>query len=224
MGKSTITEEENTTNYRVMRRYGWERFQSTVIIILVIIILLMQQCSGSGISIFNKNKKPIEPKVVTETVTVWDTLEIEKEVYVPKWRTKVVKEYDTVKVVIPQDVDTLSILRDYYTEYQYIDTIFVDSLGFIVLTDTITQNSILNRDPDFNIQIPTKIVNNNIYINEREFYAGLGARTNGNNISWMGLEGVYRTRQGNTFIIGVGTDNENKFSAGAGVHWRIGGN
>lgn len=207
-----------------MRRNGWERFQSMTIVILVIIILLMQQCNGSGISLFNRNTKPIEPKVVTETITIWDTLEIEKEVYVPKWRTKVVKEYDTIEVIMPQDVDTLSILRDYYTEYQYIDTIFIDSLGYITLTDTISRNTILNRDPEFNIQIPTKIVNNNIYINEREFYAGMGARTNGENISWMGLEGVYRTRRGNTFIIGLGTDNENKFSAGAGVHWRIGDN
>lgn len=207
-----------------MKRNGWERFQSMTIVILVIIILLMQQCNGSGISLFNRNTKPIEPKVVTETITIWDTLEIEKEVYVPKWRTKVVKEYDTIEVIMPQDVDTLSILRDYYTEYQYIDTIFIDSLGYITLTDTISRNTILNRDPEFNIQIPTKIVNNNIYINEREFYAGMGARTNGENISWMGLEGVYRTRRGNTFIIGLGTDNENKFSAGAGVHWRIGDN
>lgn len=207
-----------------MKRNGWERFQSMTIVILVIIILLMQQCNGSGISLFNRNTKPIEPKIVTETITIWDTLEIEKEVYVPKWRTKVVKEYDTIEVIMPQDVDTLSILRDYYTEYQYIDTIFIDSLGYITLTDTISRNTILNRDPEFNIQIPTKIVNNNIYINEREFYAGMGARTNGENISWMGLEGVYRTRRGNTFIIGLGTDNENKFSAGAGVHWRIGDN
>jgi hypothetical protein len=224
MGQSDITKEENTITNRRMKRNGWERFQSMTIVILVIIILLMQQCNGSGISIFGRKSNPIEPKIVTEIVTVWDTLEIEKEVYVPKWRTKVVKEYDTIEVKVPQDVDTLSILRDYYTEYQYIDTIFVDSLGFIVLTDTISRNMILNRDPNFNIQIPTKIVNNNIYINEREFYAGMGARTNGNNISWMGLEGVYRSRRGNTFTIGIGTDNENKFSAGAGVHWRIGGN
>src|SRR6056300_687855 len=121
MGQSDITKEENTITNRRMKRNGWERFQSMTIVILVIIILLMQQCNGSGISIFGRKSNPIEPKIVTEIVTVWDTLEIEKEVYVPKWRTKVVKEYDTIEVKVPQDVDTLSILRDYYTEYQYID-------------------------------------------------------------------------------------------------------
>jgi len=205
-----------------MRGRGWERFQSMTIVILVIIILLMQKCSGGGI--FNINKRPIEQKVITKVDTVWQEVEIEKEVYVPKWRTKVVTEHDTVEVLIPQEIDTLSILKDYYTQYQYIDTLFLDSLGFIVLTDTISKNTILKRDPDFQIQVPTKIIDNIVYINEREFYAGMGARTNGENISWMGLEGVYRTRRGNTFILGIGTDNENQFSLGGGVHWRIGGN
>jgi len=221
MGESIITEEENTTNSKNMKN-NWERLQSVTIVILVIVILLMQKCNGGGlINIFNK---PVEPKIITKVDTIWETVEIEKEIYVPKWRTKVVTEHDTIEVLIPQDVDTLSILKDYYTEYQYIDTLFLDSLGFITLTDTISQNTILKRDPDFQIQIPTKIIQDIIYINEREFYAGMGARTNGENISWMGLEGIYRTRKGNTFTLGVGTDNENKISVGGGVHWRIGGN
>lgn len=181
----------------------------------------MQQCNGS---IFNRFNEPVEPKVVTKIDTVWKKVEIEKEIYVPKWRTKVVTEYDTIEVLIPQDVDTLSILKDYYSEYRYIDTLFLDTLGFVTIIDTITQNTILRRDVGFDIQIPTKIINNTVYINERELYAGIGARTNGSNISWMGLEGVYRTRKGNTLMIGVGTDNENKFSVGGGLHWRIGGN
>lgn len=202
-------------------KFVLEKVQTLIIVILVIIILLMQQCNGS---IFNRFNEPVEPKVVTKIDTVWKKVEIEKEIYVPKWRTKVVTEYDTIEVLIPQDVDTLSILKDYYSEYRYIDTLFLDTLGFVTIIDTITQNTILRRDVGFDIQIPTKIINNTVYINERELYAGIGARTNGSNISWMGLEGVYRTRKGNTLMIGVGTDNENKFSVGGGLHWRIGGN
>src|SRR6056300_106616 len=122
MGEGFITEEENSIYVRRMRGRGWERFQSMTIVILVIIILLMQKCSGGGI--FNNNKRPVEEKVITKIDTVWQEVEIEKEVYVPKWRTKVVTEHDTVEVLIPQEIDTLSILKDYYTQYQYIDTLF----------------------------------------------------------------------------------------------------
>ena len=82
----------------------WERIQSIVIVILVIVILLMSQCNGGEVI--------TEPKIITRTTTVWDTVEVEKEIYVPKWRTKVVTEYDTVELLIPQYVDTLSILKE----------------------------------------------------------------------------------------------------------------
>jgi len=58
----------------------------------------MRQCGGS------KNTKPVEPKVVTKIETVWDTLEIEKEVYVPKWRTKVVTKYDTTFIEVETEI------------------------------------------------------------------------------------------------------------------------
>lgn len=197
--------------------FTWERIQSVVIIILVIIILLMSQCSGG-------KKTMGETKVITNTETVWDTLVVEKKVYVPKWKTKVVTEYEIVEVPKTVKIDTLEILKDYYAQYIYIDTLDLDSLGYITITDTVTQNKINSRHPDFQLTIPTKIIDTKTYINNREFYAGLGARTNGDNISWMGLEGIFRNKQGNIFMIGVGTDNENKLSIGGGVHWKIGNN
>lgn len=216
MGESTITEEKNTNTNRRMTGFSWERIQSIIIVILFIVILLMRQCSGS------KNIEPIKEKVVTKVEIVRDTVELEKTVYVPKWRTKIETKYDTTYIDVPADVDTLDILKDYYSKYEYTDTLFLDSLGYVVLTDTITQNTILKRSQRLNIVIPTKIIDNTVYINNREFYAGFGARTNGQNMSWMGLEGVMRSKKGNTFILGVGTDNENNFSLGGSVHWRIG--
>jgi len=217
MGESSITEEENTINRGGMK-ITWERIQSITIVVLVIIILLMSKCSGGD------SPRPVDTKVVTETKIVWDTLEVEKKVYVPKWRTKVETKYDTTYVEVPAEVDTMDILKDYYSKYVYVDTLFLDTLGYITLVHTVTENKIFNRTNIPEIRIPTKIQKEVVYINEREFYAGMGARTNGKNISWMGLEGLYRTKKGNTFTLGIGTDNENNFSVGGGVHWRIGGN
>ena len=217
MGESSITKEEDTI-YRRGMKITWERIQSITIVVLVIIILLMSKCSGED------NPRPVDTKVITETKIVWDTLEVEKKVYIPKWRTKVETKYDTTYVEVPAEVDTMNILKDYYSKYVYVDTLFLDTLGYITLVDTVTENKIFNRTNIPEIRIPTKIQKDVVYINEREFYAGMGARTNGKNISWMGLEGLYKTKKGNTFTLGIGTDNENNFSVGGGVHWRIGGN
>src|SRR6056300_104129 len=106
--------------------------QNLLIIVLVVLVLFQSQCS---------RKDPVEPEVIVTIETKWDTVEVEKVSYIPKWRTKVVTEYDT----IPRDIDTVAILKDYYARYFYTDTLTLDTLGYVVLNDTITKNSILNR-------------------------------------------------------------------------------
>ena len=133
----------------------FKNIQSLLIVVLVIIILLMRSCSG--------NETVPEPKVITEIVVEWDTVVVERIQYVPKWRTKVTTIHDTVLV----DVDTAFILNDYYSTYAYTDTLDLDSLGSIVINDTISKNSILFRDVQPNLFIPTITVTNTSYLYQR---------------------------------------------------------
>lgn len=191
-----------------------ERFKSTVITILVIIIILLSKCSG------DKVDTPItEPKIVTETVVKIDTVKVIEQKIIPKWRTKVVK--DTIKVERVIEVDTTSIVAEYLNKFVYVDTIMIDTIGFVTIKDTIFRNEIIYRKPTIQISIPNKTVSIIEKTNEREFYVGLGTRTTMDNFTWMGLEGVMRNKKGNTFLLGIGTDNNNKFSLGGSVHWKI---
>ena len=97
----------------------------------------------------------------------------------------------------------------------------IDTIGFIAIEDTIFRNEVIYRKPSINIKIPSKTVNIIQKVNEREYYIGLGTRTTMNKYTWMGLEGSMRTKKGNVFLLGVGTDNENNFSLGGSVHWKI---
>ena len=90
----------------------------------------MRQCSG--------DVTPVEPKVITKVETKWDTVNIVKEVYVPKWRTRIVKEIDSILVNTP--IDTLEVLKDYYAKNVFVDEISLDSLGIVTITDTIHKN------------------------------------------------------------------------------------
>ena len=85
----------------------------------------------------------VEPKVITNVEIKWDTVTINKEVYIPKWKTKVITEYQSDTVLINAPIDTLEILKDFYSKNVYVDEIILDSLGKITITDTITQNIIL---------------------------------------------------------------------------------
>ena len=183
--------------------------QSLLIVVLVIMVLFQSQCS----------KKPtVEPEVIVTIETKWDTVEVVQTEYVPKWKTKLVVEYDT----IPSDIDTMVILKDYYAKYSYTDTLTLDTLGFLVLNDTITMNSILSRSFVSNIKIPTTIITKEIYLNKREFYWGLGLQGQTDQLNYLGGELMYKNKQKNMLGLGLGVNQDLLPVLSGRIYWKIG--
>lgn len=190
----------------------FSNLQTILIVGLVVIILLMRQCDG---------EKPIIKTIVETKETVkWDTVKIPEITYVPKWKTKIVRVTDT----IPKDIDTMEILKDYYAKYFYTDTLDIDSIGNIVINDTITQNKIFARKPKVNIQIPTitkEIVITKV-INEREFYYGVGLQGSTDQLNYLGGEFLYRTKKKNAYGVSLGINQDFSPIIGGKVYWKIG--
>jgi hypothetical protein len=190
----------------------FSNLQTILIVGLVVIILLMRQCDG---------KKPVIKTIVETKETVkWDTIKIPEITYVPKWKTKIVKVTDT----IPKDIDTMEILKDYYAKYFYTDTLDIDSIGNIVINDTITQNKIFARKPKVNIQIPTitkEIVITKV-ISEREFYYGVGLQGSTDQLNYLGGEFLYRTKKKNAYGVSLGINQDFSPIIGGKVYWKIG--
>jgi len=172
----------------------------------------MRACSGG------KNGTGVtEPTIITETITKWDTLKIDSLVYIPKWRTKITTIHDT----IPADIDTLSILKDYYAKYFYTDTLSLDSLGNIVINDTISRNSILFREIQPNVLIPTTTVTNTVYINNREFYVGVGLKGRTDQINYLGGELLYKTKNKQVYGVGIGVNQDFQPVLGFSIYWKL---
>ena len=187
--------------------------KTLLIVVLIVIILIMRACSGG-----RNNNVVTDPTIITETITKWDTLKIDSLVYVPKWRTKIETIHDT----IPTDIDTLSILKDYYAKYFYTDTLSLDSLGNIVINDTISRNSILFREIQPNVLIPTTTVTNTVYINNREFYGGFGMKGRTNQLNYLGGELLYKTKSKQVYGVGVGVNQDFQPVLGFSMYWKIG--
>jgi hypothetical protein len=183
--------------------------QNLLIIVLVVLVLFQSQCS---------KKDPVEPEVIVTIETKWDTVNVIQTEYVPKWRTRVVTEHDT----IPQDIDTMSILKDYYAKYHYTDTLTLDTLGFLVLNDTISQNSILSRSFTSDISIPTTTITKEIYLNKREFYWGLGVNGGTSQLDYVGGEFMFKNKQRNMYGIGVGVNQDLQPTISGRMYWKIG--
>lgn len=183
--------------------------QNLLIIVLVVLVLFQSQCS---------KKDPVEPEVIVTIETKWDTVNVIQTEYVPKWRTRVVTEHDT----IPQDIDTMSILKDYYAKYHYTDTLTLDTLGFLVLNDTISQNSILSRSFTSDISIPTTTITKEIYLKKREFFWGMGLNGDPSQLNYLGGEFMYKNKKRNMFGVGVGVNQDLQPVFSGRMYWKIG--
>lgn len=183
--------------------------QSLLIIILVLILLFQSQCS---------RKPDVEPEVIVTIETKWDTVNVTQTEYVPKWRTRVVTEHDT----IPQDIDTMSILKDYYSKFHYVDTLTLDTLGYLVLNDTISKNSIMSRSFVSDISIPTTTITKEIYLKKREFYWGMGLNGDASQLNYLGGEFMYKNKQRNMFGVGVGVNQDLQPVLSGRMYWKIG--
>ena len=184
--------------------------QNLLIVVLVVLILLMRACQGgSDIS---------EPQVITKVVTKWDTLKVEKTQYIPKVVEKVVVDVDTFSTPI----DTASILKDYYSKYIYTDTIQLDTLGSIIVTDTITQNLISYRDVQPKIFIPTTTITNTVYLNKREFYGGISVGATNQAVQNINGELLYVNKKRNAYGVGVGLNPQWQPIYTLRMYWKIG--
>ena len=172
----------------------------------------MRQCSG--------NDTPIEPKVITKVETKWDTVNIVKEVYIPKWKTRVIKEVDSILVNTP--IDTLEVLKDYYAKNVFVDEIVLDSLGVVTVTDTIHKNIIWGRTVKSDILIPTTTITKEIYLNNREFYWGLGLQGRSDQLNYLGGELLYKDKKKQIYGLGIGVNQDLQPVISGRLYWKIG--
>ena len=187
----------------------FKNIQTLLVVVLAALLFFQRGCSSTP---------PVEPEVITEVVTRWDTLKVATQEYVPKYLKKTVVEIDTFQVPI----DTLSILKDYYAKYFYTDTIKVDSLGFIVINDTVTRNLISKRNVQSNIFIPTTTINNTIYLYKRELFGGISVGSTPSAIQNLNGELLFVNKKRQAYGFGLGLNNNFDPIYTARLYWKIG--
>jgi hypothetical protein len=187
----------------------FKNIQTLLIVVLAVLLFFQHSCSSTP---------PVEPEVITEVVTRWDTLKVATKEYVPKYIRKTIVNIDTFQAPI----DTMSILRDYYAKYFYTDTIKVDSLGFIVINDTVTRNLISKRDVQSNIFIPTTTITNTTYLYKRELFWGASVSGNQEQIQSINGELMYVNKKRNAYGFGVGVDQNFQPIFTGRLYWKIG--
>lgn len=197
----------------------------TILIIgLIVVILLMRMCEGDGgdgekkiVKIDGKKYELIKHTVDTIIVPVTQTVYKKGETI---YRERVVEIEKPVKV----NVDTSKILEEFYSKFVYKDTLKLkDSLGYISVIDTVTQNKILGRlfDAHVNkttikeITIVKELPNNQVYI------GGVAGFDKTNIVNFFGPTLVLKTKKDKMFSLGVGYGTNQNLSLQGGIYWKI---
>lgn len=116
-----------------------------IILILVATIFLQRECQRC-------------PELTTITTT--DTIPGDSIPYVVEIPKPIPFWIDTGSWhYLTQQIDTMAILKDYFSRVYYLDTLMDDSSAFIAILDTITQNRIHGRKLYFANRKPTSIIN-----------------------------------------------------------------
>tara|TARA_B110000977_G_scaffold104972_1_gene136949 strand:+ start:8934 stop:9635 length:702 start_codon:yes stop_codon:yes gene_type:complete len=215
----------------------------TIIIVGLIIFLLLRGCGDTPQG--TKEIVKVDGKKYELVDKTIDTVFVEKRVEVPTYVPKYVDRVVEKIVKIPTHVDSLQIIKDYYSKfvtkdtlrltYEFAPEITIDSigtkpnptLGFGVITDTITQNKVLSRDVVWNFEVPT-IYNTTIVkdLPKTQLYYGFNLGGNKQDIFSTASGGlILKTKSDKLYQLNLGVQTNGVDGVvpyiGGGIFWKI---
>ena len=162
-----------------------------------------------------------------------DTVDIVKTKIVTKKGEDIYHETIVEKeVIIPTIIDTVALLKDYYSKVLYKDTLILpDSLGTVSVIDTISQNKILGRT--FNANVKQRTIKETMIVKElpktKVFYGLEGGFNKADFVSSVGAGVLINTKKDKIYQLGLGVDNRTTDGTNGsfspyirgGVYWKI---
>jgi hypothetical protein len=182
------------------------KIEYIIIVLLVVALILQRQCSSPG---------DVTEKITVETK--YDTIKEKTPVYVPKWDTRTEVDIDTFL----SPVDSLAILKEFYTLYNYIDTVGTDSVK-IVINDSITTNKIIARQVDYKVIYPTITITKEKTVNKTQYFYGFGLGGSSNGFNYVGPELMLKTKTNTAYGLGIGINNNLSPVVNFRMYWKIG--
>lgn len=195
-----------------------------LIFILIGVIIFINTCSNENknnkkiIKIDGKKYEVVKNKVDTQYVN------IEKVVF--KTGETIYRD-TTIFVPTPLSIDTLNILKDFFSKNVFKDTLKLDdSLGIIVIIDTITNNTISKRR--WYVNLNKTIIRDETIVKEltkNQIYFGFNTNINKIDIvGSVGFAGTLRTREDRMYNLSIGLTNTTGGVSpyiGGGIQWKL---
>jgi hypothetical protein len=187
-----------------------------LIICLIAIIFLQRSCGDIKVE---------QPKDIIKTDTIWKTTKdtVFKTVNVVKKQFIAVDkpEYKPTESIDTCKTRFNSLLKEYLVRTIYSDTLELDSLGTVVIRDTVWLNKLYGKREyikDYKIPFVTKTI---IKKEEpkRQMYVGGNVFIGGSSLMTPGL--LYKDKKDRVYQANVGINFDGTLSYGFGMYWKI---
>lgn len=197
-------------------------FKTLLIIGLIIVILLLRFCGNNNGNTEDPNIIKVKGKKYEVVDRRKDTTYITRDSIVYR-KGKDIKVEVKVPVYIPQEADTILILKDYFSKRFYIDTLDLGQNSFVIIKDTITENKIYARM--FESSITERIINDTLFLKEppkRKFFIGLqGGFDRTDIVNYGGINLLYNDKNDKLYGLGLGINSNRQPTLMGSVYWKI---
>jgi hypothetical protein len=190
-----------------------------VIGILVAIIILQRSCTLS------ENKPTDEQTVVTDTIwkTTHDTV-FKKATVIKKEYVHINKpEYTSGETIDTCKARFQNLLNEHLVRRVYSDTITLDSLGTIVVQDTVWINKLYGKRmfiKDYKIPFVTKTITKPAEP-KRQLYFGGNIFGNTNSLQSITPGLLYKNKKDQIYQANLGLNFDGTITYGFGAYWKI---
>ena len=194
-----------------------------IVILLLIVVVIIQNFTTKKDTTTPATIK-IDGRKYNIVKQVIDTFEVEKVKYVTKGKDTVY--LDTIIYVrVPVGIDTLSVLKDYFSKRVYKDTLILpDSTGLVFVIDTITKNKLNHRI--YEARVKQKVIRETTIVKDPpkdQLFVGLNSQFGGGSfVTSVGGGLIYKTKNDKIYQLGGGITNNNlKPYVSGGIYWKL---
>ena len=178
-----------------------------------------------------QNKGCNAPNIKADTVTLHDTAwTVHDSLIVKKLKIKQIihdtlpAEYiaDTNYPKLKAQYDALVIA--YLAKTLYTDTLKIDTLGYVAVSDTVHKNEIQGRSYKYNYKIPTITVTNTITKQappKGALFIGGGVTGNKNGLDVLQGGLLYKSKHNKVLGLNIGINGNNQVVYGVQSYWKL---
>lgn len=196
---------------------------SDILIVVLLIIILLQKCSGGN------SEHPTAPQITKDTVWVQKSSTITTKpqliksipypVPIDRWNTEYVADTNYAKLVLQYQ----ELVKELLSTNYYRDSLHVDSLGYVIIKDTVSRNTILGRSFDYDFHYP--MITKTVTVLEKkrgQVYIGMGiGGVNDNLINKLNLGLMYKNKQDVMFGPTLSIEQNGTLLYGVQAFWKI---